>query len=361
MPTLDINNKKIEVEQIRNDWALALMTKGVIVKLSMKRWGAKGKLTPEALGLKFVDEGSYSFFKQYLQKLLPPREMTDIVAIERLARLSLANYSFETVWGRFLPFTAFDEWQKENAEFKTEYYNLAKSIGSRYDSILVKVKEEYRNMAKDVWARLYPQDKNNPTPAFIEDFVQKIIEKIPPREEIVASFRYNVTYFTIPLPALIESNIAKAEEIKLRREMAKFDSEIEKEAKRRISEEYIEKQKDLIDGFLESTVISMRAYVADLCDGVLRSIGQRSKGKITEQSVNRIKSLIKKVKLLNFYNDKEITNILKDLENEANKFKGEYNKDVIVEKLREIVEVGKKEFVPENFNPSISVLEVDET
>lgn len=53
---LDINSKEISVEQVRNDWAMVLMTRGVIVKLAISKWPAYARLTPEILGLKFVDK-----------------------------------------------------------------------------------------------------------------------------------------------------------------------------------------------------------------------------------------------------------------------------------------------------------------
>ena len=362
--TIEINDKKVEVEQFRSDWALSLMSRGVIVKLSMSRWRAKTRLTPEMMGLKFVDEKTFNFHNKYLKlgehKLFPPNEIINIEILERRARMLLENYSFDTVWGKFVPHTAFDEWERENNLIRQAWFEQAMIMGSRYDSILSVVRDEYRNMAKDVWARLYTQDKGGPTESFVTDFVQKVVEKIPPREEIVSSFKYGTTYFVIPMPSLIEDNVARAEQIKRQSEMEIFNSQIEQQTKRRISEEYVKRKKELIDSFLETTVVSMRSYVGDLCNAVLQSIGQRSKtGNITIQHVNKIKGMVKKVKLLNFYDDDEVSSLLKDLDNEVDKMKGEVNKDIIVEKLREIVEVGKSDFVPKNFNPSISVLEAD--
>lgn len=360
--TVVINNKEYPVEQVRSDWALALMSRGVIVKLYMARWRAKAKLTPEMLGLKFVDESTYDYHKKYLslgeQKLFPPDEIYALEILERRGRILLENYSFDTVWGKFVPYTAFDEWQRENESVRRDFMNQAVAIGNRYDFILARVRGEYKNIAKDVWVRLHPESKSEPTPSFTEDFVQRVIEKIPPREDIVSSFKYYATYFTIPMPSLVESNIAEAEKIKLKTEMDKFNSDIERQTKRKISEEYIQRKKELIDGFLESTVVSMRSYVGELCDSVLQSICNRSKsGRVTSRNINKINGMIQKVKLLNFYDDDEISGLLKGLENELGKIKGEIDGGVVIDKLREIVDVGKREYMPKDFNPSISVLE----
>lgn len=360
--TVNIDNKEISVEQFKGDWALALMSQGVIVKLSMGRWRATARLTPEILGLKFAGEDGFDFAQKYIdlgtQKLLPPEVLSEIVILEQRARKTIDNYSFDTVWGRFIPFTAFEEWERQNTIIHNDFLQQAVVLGNRYDSIIASVKEEYRKMARDVWIRLYPEDKGGATQSFIEDFVGKIIAKIPSREEVVSSFKYSTTYFIIPMPSFVEDNIAKAKQIKRQEEMSQFESDLEKQTKKRISEEYIKRKKELIDGFLESTVIHMRKYVAELCDAVLVSIGKRGYTKITGSHINRLKDMIKKVKLLNFYNDKEISDLLRDLDNELDKIKGEINQGVVAEKLKEIVDLAKREYTPRNFNPSISVLEV---
>jgi hypothetical protein len=161
------------------------------------------------------------------------------------------------------------------------------------------------------------------------------------------------------MPSFVQENIAKAEDIRIQSEMEKFNSDLEKQTKIKISEEYMKRKKELIDGFLESTVLSMRQSVSALCSSVLKSITktQTVKG-LTNDHVNRIRSTIKKVKMLNFYNDDEISKLLLDLEIEMNKIKGEADNHTIASKLREIIEVTEKQFTPKNFNPAISSLEV---
>ncbi len=102
----------------------------------------------------------------------------------------------------------------------------------------------------------------------------------------------------------------------------------------------------------------MRKYVSELCDNVLLSLSKKTNQKINSMHINRLKAMIKKVKILNFYDDKEISSLLKDLGLEIDKMKGEMDPGVVVDKLKEIVEVSQKEYIPRNFNPSISVLEV---
>ena len=348
--------------KVRDDWALALMTRGLIIKLTVSRWRAQVKLDFNKLGLKFVDQNSMDFMSKYVNlgthKLLPPEELTYMETIERKARNNLRNYSFDTLWGRFVPMTAFDEWKTNNDKIYEDFKQCALSFINRYDSIIDVVKEDYRNMAKDVWARLYPEDKYGATDSFMSNFVEEVIAKIPSKEEILNTFKYEMVYISIPMPSVIENNIAEAQKIKREAEMEAFKFNIEKETQEKIANEYIKRKEELIGGFLEATVTSMRRYVGELCDSVLTSIRNQSRSEhISRHHIRKINTMIDKVKLLNFYGDDEITKLLDELSNEANKFKDQINNGVVLAKLSQIVEVGSKEFIP-NFNPSISCLEI---
>ena len=357
-----IGNDDVRVKQYKNNWVLGLMSKGVIVKLGVSRWRATTPLRIEDLGLKFKDEDGFSFMNKYVslgrEKLLPPEIIGEIEAIENSARQKLKEYCFDTVWGHFVPYTAFEKWEYENSQVKSDFLEAARKLGERYDEIVQTVKDEYRKMSKDVWNRLYP-NQGEPTESFMEDFSSRIVSKIPKRNDLVASFKYDVTYFVIPMPSIIEEDISKVEKIKQEREMVKFENEIEKDTKRKVAEEYFKRKQELIDSFLEATVVSMRKYVAELCESVLESVCKANAQKdITVSQKRKIQKMIKKIELLNFHNDNEIKNLLNELNDEVEKFKGARDKSIVIQKLQQIVEVGKAEFVPNDFNPSIDSLEV---
>lgn len=360
---MQINNKEIDVKQYRNDWALALMSQGIIVSMTLNRWRGTATLKPEELGLKFQDETSRKFMNRYItlgrEKLMPPEVEAAITAVERKARKNIQNHSFETVWGWFVPFTAFDEWEEENEKIRKEFYDVANTVGEQYNNIVAVVKEAYKSMSQDVWSRLYPTKNDRAPESFTENFVNKIIDKIPPKIDIVTSFKYDVTYFVIPMPSIIENNLSKARQEERKREMDEFQVHLERSTKQKVADEYVKRKQELIDGFLESTVASMRKYVAELCDGVLQSVAKQSVKKcISKTQKDNIKKMINKVRTLNFYDDKEMSNLLMNLESEIGKFKGERDENGIVNTLHRIVEIGTEEFVPKDFNPAISALEV---
>jgi hypothetical protein len=360
---MDINGRDLEVDQVRNDWALALMNEGVIVKITMKRWRGTASLKHSDLGLKFIDGDSMSFSSRYIklgsQKLLPPEVLNELSTIERRARDHLNNYSFDTVWGRFVPFRAFDDWERGNEEIRGAYTEQAKMMGERYEDIVARVKHDYRSMGRDVWSRLYPNDTAGATESFLEDFSDRMVSKIPTREKIVASFQYDCAYFMIPMPSFIASDIAKADDIARESEEKDQKHNLAMESRRRIADEYINKKSEMIDGFLKSTVNEMRSHIGELCDNILHSMAQKEKIKdIRKNDIKKIHETLKKVELLNFHEDEEIEKKLRELKCEVDKFKGERDKDLIVDKLREIVDIGSQEFIPKNFNPSISSLEI---
>lgn len=360
---IQINQNEIPVEQIKNDWALALMSRGIIVKISMHRWRGIITLKPETLGMKFLNTEVEDFVKKYItlgtQRLFPKEVFHELNFVENESKKNLNDHSFDTVWGSFVPYMAFDDWKIKNDEIRQAYYKCAVVLGNNYNNILCAVKNDYKKLAKDVWARLYPQNPNSYTDSFIEGFSDNVIKQIPSREYIINSFSYTETFFTIPLPALIESNLAKADQIKRDNELKELEVSLEKETKKRIAEEYLSKKKELVDGFLDSTVGFLRSHVSELCNSILASLKRRENCNVdvTSSQRGKILKMIEKVKYLNFYEDEEINKYLSELGTEVVKFKGERNTAFITDKLKEIIDLSKKEFVPK-VNPSISYLKI---
>jgi hypothetical protein len=359
---MEIGGQEIEVADWRDDWAMTLMEKGVIVKLTISRWRAQTRLNYNELGITFNNEDHKEFMSKYItlgyESLLPPSVSTEITSIEKRARTCLNVYSFNTVWGKFVPFSSFAEWKRENDLLKEEFFELSKDIGLRYGDIVKEVKTEYEKMARDVWKRIYPGDKNPPTASFLENFTSKIIDKIPERDMVVASFKYDAVYFKVPLPSLIQEDIAKAEKIVLDRDKAVNETLIEMQTKQIIAEEYRVKKAELIDSFLTSTVTFLRHHVAELADHTYQVL-LNTKYDMDMRHVNKIKKMIKSVRNLNFHNDNEIESILNGLLQEVSKYKGDRDKEKVQVKLRELVDLSKKEYMPEDFNPMIDMIDID--
>ena len=141
---MQIDGKEVQTKEYKQEWVAALMRRGVIVKVAISRWRATTRLTPEDLGLRFVDEDSFRFNQQYIdlgkQKLLPIEVLQELSLLDRRSRRCLERYTFDTVWGRFLPATAFSQYDEENDQIRQDYMECAKRIGYRYEEIIESVK-----------------------------------------------------------------------------------------------------------------------------------------------------------------------------------------------------------------------------
>jgi hypothetical protein len=357
------NFNRVAKEQFKDEWAIALMQKGVIAKVSISRWRATSPLNAVDLGLVFDNPDTKKFVKKYIkfgnEKLFPPEILSSFNSLEAMTRQNLSMYGFKTVWGNFIPYKSFEVWYENNKEIEQKYYEAATELGNKYDSIIYMVRSDYRQMAIDVWKRMYP-DSNQPTESFITDFVNKVINKIPPRNQIVSSFKYETTFFEIPLPSFIAEDIAKKKKIETDMVKNQHEAELEMKAKEAIYKDYEEKKKDLIDGFLDSTVSSMRNLVNELCDNVLESIGKKKAKNqdLTSAQRKKIVGFIDKINLINFQDDKKIENLLSELKCEVLKSKQYRNDETIEFKLKKISEEAQKEFDIKDFNPAVDYLEL---
>lgn len=338
------------------------MSQGVVVRISINRWRGTAPIKMEDLGLKVTNESSKSFMDKYIRlgkEILMPHEVeSQLSSIESLARKVLRDYSFQTVWGNFVPFSAFDEWELENEKVKQRFMGISAYIGQEYNNIINTIRENYKVMAHDVWSRLYP-GQGSATSAFVEKFCDDIIAKVPSRQAIISSFNYETIFFSIPMPSVLENNLLEADKIKEEREQLKFKSQIEKEAKEKIAKKYLERKQELIDNFLDSTILKIRKDVEDLCRSVLLSMNRNGKKyDINKSKKEKIQRFIKRINLLNFYDDVQISNLLKELDSEVDKFKGERDNDHIEGLLNEIIKECDKDLSAKDFNPSISILEI---
>lgn len=361
MTTLKIGSKEVNVEDFRNDWALALMSRGVIVDLRIGIWRGRARLQAEDLGLQFVDNEAQEFMSKYIvlgsEKLLPAQINKEMSMIESAGRKCLERHSFDTVWGKFVPFHAFDSWANENEIVKRQFNDYVIQFCNKYNEIVDIIAIEYQKMARDVWKRTHPNSSSAPEP-FVSEFVNKVKAKIPPQSQMPSFFHYDEIFFNIPLPSVIQENVAAAKKVEVDTTNKLFEADLERRTKQRIADEYLAKKKDLIDGFLNATVSSMRKYVEDLCGEVLEAIGKNNVKDLSLKQQEKIVAMIDKVKMLNFYNDSEIEKLLNELRFEAMKVKGERNKDTIIDKLQRIVSVASEEFTPPDFNPTIDYLEI---
>jgi hypothetical protein len=353
----------IRAEAFADDWALVLMQQGVIVNLDISYWRGMAKLDQNLLGINF-DSSMNKFLSNYIKlgscKIFPADLLRDINICAAEAKKNLKENSFDTVWGRFVPYSSFASWKEKNDQIQEKFMAFPERIIFEYESIIDEVKLQYVSLAEDVWKRVNKKEK---TPdLFITTFVNKVAGLIPSREEIVGSFEYNVGYYTIPLPAFIAQNIKIKDEITKEIELENYNKELEKSTRREIASFYVDQKKTLLDGFLNATIGYLRKYILEICDTVMQSLsGKKEDDMTTANTINKINTMIQKVSKLNFYNDKEINDALKDLDFKINKYYGEINNEAIIVSLKKLSDLASKPFIEnKNIFSKINISKLDE-
>ena len=341
-----------------DEWVMALMQRGVIVNLTVGYWRGSVALDHDTLGIKFANN-TRDFVNNYIKlgtcKVFPPGLLNEISKVAREAKENLAAHSFKTIWGDFVPYRAFPSWEEKNNIIKERFMGYSEKIACEYHEIVRDVKEDYSSLACDVWQRLNPHSKviND---SFVNNFVNGIEEKIPDRDKIISSFKYDVTYYVIPLPSFLADDIAQ----KIKKEqLTEYEIALEKETKRKIATCYIEQKRNLIDGFLNSTVIYLRKYIYDICNSVLESVKNKEKSDLTTANLKKINDMVEKVNMLNLFDDEEISSHIRDLEYIVNKYYGHHNSEKIITKLVDIKNIAKSSF-SENYNPTFDNVNIDE-
>ena len=187
------------------DWSVYLQ-QGVIIDLQIKRYRGTTTIGFPELGINPDTSAEYSnFLNDYLKpgqkRLTPPEIESSLKSIETQARNNLKECSYDCSafdsTGKFVPATAYQAFKEQNKEFERRFWDIRDEFANSYDDIIERVRKDYRLLAINLYKQSHPDADKVPT-RFINSFVNGIIEQIPPREEIVASFEYNTYLRRIP-------------------------------------------------------------------------------------------------------------------------------------------------------------------
>jgi len=133
---------------------LSLMREGVVVKLHVRRWRAKHRLSADALGLpRESDDLIGDLLELGDKRLLPVDLARKLEAIESAGRKALERSGYTTFWGTFVPATHFTDWQAENNAHKARYFAARDGIAERYDEIVAELAAAYRGAARAAFRR----------------------------------------------------------------------------------------------------------------------------------------------------------------------------------------------------------------
>lgn len=158
--------EKIEIaEEIINN--------GIIVKNCFKKTGQwkKDIYNDKSFSISIID-------------VLPKKVLKDIEYCTNEIKKNLNKYSVDTPWGMFIKGELVAEWEEENRRLYDQYTELIKKIGSKYDFIVEKIKDNCRNEIK--------KNKGDKLPdSSIQQIINQVIDNTPSREEFLFSLTYN--------------------------------------------------------------------------------------------------------------------------------------------------------------------------
>jgi hypothetical protein len=236
-----------KVGTILQDWATPLMRKGIIVRLSIKRWRAVQNINNGDFGINSNDPEWEQFSNKYLKYgikyLLPKETLQELSRVENKARRNLKEHSMETPWGDFVPFNSYFEWKEKNEEICKEYFELADRLTNEFPYLIQQVLDEYKKHARHI----YNEKKLSIS---YEDFERQmlddIMQSIIPANEFRATFVYNTLFFFIPIPSDVQKELLEFEKASLEKEKTENElAEVRKE--RDIRKKIIEETAKLKD------------------------------------------------------------------------------------------------------------------
>ncbi|MBP1717774.1 MAG: hypothetical protein H6Q43_1212 [Deltaproteobacteria bacterium] len=244
---------------------------GVLMTLTVTKWGGAKKLEAQDLGLK-ADEVP-EFMRLGKKLLIPKEEREAFVQTENNARNALerASFPFPVGGARFVPNKVLMKILQELEAYKRVYMDLAASFRDRYHLI-----------REDMLAK-YPEHRDKLEPFY------------PPVQLLGKRFSFEWVVFVIEDASYQAKNgedVAAAYE--------KFKASLETQ----------------FDKFLSDVVIDLRFQVQETC----LKIAERVKAGeiINAHSIGAVHRMIDKFKTLNFIGDQTIESKLEELRGQLN-------------------------------------------
>lgn len=331
--------KEHEVRANIEDWALALMMKGIIVSLEIKRWRAKVSMKEEDLFLnQDHDEDWQEFQESYLsfgRRLVIPKRIDDrLNSIERMARRNLEQYSFNTVWGAFVPCSVFDDWRLRNDQLKAEFLKARREICEEWETIKMEILDEYTSFAKLLYKKHNPDIEYS---KFEETILNEVKSSIMTSEAFYNTFKYDSIFYYIPIPTQVQSEMFMAEKIMDERD------QIQKEVEMRdfVHKETMKKKSEQIESFLNETVFRIREMMMSIISEVKTAVALDRSSAATGKTRSKLLKMIEKVRKVDFFSDEDIQNALDKLQIDLEKENEYRSEDEIMRSLEELEAIAK--------------------
>jgi hypothetical protein len=354
------------------DWK-KLMGEGVVVRLHIRRVRFRKRLQFADLGIHFPDKATerkmLEIFRLGMKNLLTKEYLDRIEQIEYRARKMLNAYSYDTIWGPFIPVTGYLVFREQIGELEEAYYQVRDKILANYGPIMKQVMNNYVQAAGQAYRILHKVDPQALTDRerqreifYLASVRHKIRKMLPTPDDIRQSFSFEVspTYIDLPLLAgeedgnragtLIEKrtieDITEAEQQELRWRQA---STKERQAMMQAMNEDVvskarQQKEERIDQFLTKVITQLRGLLYEATTNVLASLKKHER--LQPRAVVQLKNLVENLELLNFYNDREVERAMKLIGTLINRPREDRDIELIEQRLRQIATVMRSTLLP---------------
>jgi len=278
-----------------------LLQEGQVATLSVGRWRAEIRLTPEDLGIKESDK---SLIQEYMslgkKTLIPPKVQKKLNSIENNARFYLKRNSLETPFGRFVPARAYPELDAQMNRLEKEWFEQRDLLVKNMGPHLEEARNAYYAVARQIFARCGM--------AKATKYAERILAEIPTLDMIHDSFHFTLEVFDAPLLKVLDKNV-RDRIVKEEREAGKLKTVVEKEnavreMNRLIAERYARDKQQKIDSFLNGINAQVRTMVHTTVTAAMGSLENNKK--IISKTAGQLKNLVKRFEVLNILDDKEL-------------------------------------------------------
>lgn len=311
------------IHDYRYNYILNLTKRGLRTDLDIGRWRAYCKLVEEEVGLVLSAAERRSISLGH-QKLLPSELVRRSENAESRGRANLEKHTIQLVIGRFLPVTAAESFKLKNDECKAELFAVRDEIIQNYETIVGQMKLEFGERAEATWSRL----ENKPKESFHmwqSRYVSSLLERIPTKDKIRDSYYWTTRYDFIPLPSSIQEETLRQEKLRQEQDLLAFETEDRRNQIKAMNEIALSQMREQqaeaakqMGSFLDDTLFTLRNTILETVQKAARTIS-RNDGKLLGSTVKSLQNLVEQSRMLNFYNDQEVAQLVDKLDAQISK------------------------------------------
>jgi hypothetical protein len=351
------------------DWQ-SLMGEGVVIQLHIRRVRFRKRLDFSDLGIHFADQSTerkmHEIFRLGMKNLLTKDYLDRIERIEYRARQLLIQSSYQTIWGFFVPVTAYGLFRELLAKHEEAYYTVRDEIVANYPAIKKQVLSDYVQAARSAYRILHHLDPEVLSEreklrevVYLAGVRHRVRKMLPTVDQIKKSFAFEIDQMYIDLPSLAGEDdggqgeqmctikdVTEEEQRELR--WRQWGTKDRQEMMRIMNEEVVrdarQQKEERIDAFFTKVVTQLRGLLYEATTNVLASLKKNER--LQPRSVVQLRTLVENLQLLNFYGDKDVERAMKLIENLVDRERSDRDIGLIEQRLGEIALVMRSTLLP---------------